>query len=337
MRRITSFFIVVMIMLGVTVGLQPAVSAQDDQAQLEANKTVVRRYFEEALTQNNPALVDELFDPGYIFHTNSGDLPGLDNTKSFITTIKAAVPDSTWTVHDLIAEGPYVLIRVSVSGTQQGEFNGLPNLGGTISNVPGMGMYRLENGKIIESWNEDNFLIIGQQLGTAPAPFGPPVFSDFGEPVGPQTDQATRDANKAIVQRLIDEAWNAGNLASIDELYDPAAVNHPTQGGQGPEVAGIGLQISIFRAAMPDLKLTSDIVIAEGDEVATRITITGTDTGGLFGFAPSGKQLTTGGIRTDRIKDGKIVESWFIIDTFKLFQDTGVIPPAATPAATPAA
>lgn len=331
MRRITSWLLLIAVLMGLTVGFQSAVSAQDDQAQLDANKAVVRRYFEEALTQNHPELVDQLFDPAYVFHTNSGDLPGLDNTRAFITSIKTAIPNSVWTVRDLIAEGPYVLIRVSVSGKQEGSFNGLPNLGGTVTDVPGMGMYRLENGKIIESWNEDNFLVIGQQLGTAPAPFGPPVFSDFGDFVGAQSDQATRDANKAIIQRLIDEAWTGGNLAVIDELYDPAAVNHPTQGGQGPEVAGIGLQISIFRAAMPDMKLSADIMIAEGDEVATRITITGTDTGGLFGFPATGKQLTTGGVRTDRLKDGKIIESWFIIDTFKLFQDIGAIP-VATPA-----
>ncbi|MFL5761861.1 MAG: ester cyclase [Thermomicrobiales bacterium] len=337
MRRITSLFIALVVLMGLTIGFQSAVTAQDDQATLDANKAVVRKYFEEALTQNKPELVDELFDPSYVFHAGSGDLPGTANTKSFITSIKTAVPDSVWTTRDLIADGPYVLIRVSVSGTQAAPFNGLPNTGGSIKDVPGMGMYKLANGKIVESWNEDNFLVIGQQLGTAPAPFGVPVFTDFGQPVGPQTDQATRDANKAVVQRLIDEAWSGGNMEVINELYDPAAVNHPTAAGQAPDVSGIGLQISIFRASMPDMKLNSDIMIAEGDEVATRVTITGTDTGGLFGFAPTNKQLTTGGIRTDRLKDGKIVETWFIIDTFKLFQDTGLIPPAATPVATPVA
>jgi predicted ester cyclase len=336
MRRIGSLFIALAVLMGLAIGFQPAISAQDDQTQLEANKAVVRRYFEEALTQNKPELVDELFNPDYVFHTNSGDLHGLDNTKSFITTIKAAVPDSTWTTRDLVAEGPYVLIRVSVSGHQEGSFNGLPNLGGTIADVPGMGMYRLESGKIVESWNEDNFLVIGQQLGTAPAPFGIPVFTEFGAPVGPQTDQATRDANKSIITRLLDEAWSQGNLAVIDELYTPDAVNHPTAAAQGPEIAGIGVQISVFKAGMPDMVVTPDIMTAEGDEVATRVTISGTDTGGMLGFPATGKTLTTGGIRTDRIKDGKIVESWFIVDLFKIFQDIGAIPTSAAPVATPA-
>lgn len=333
MRRIGTFFVVIAILLAGMVTLQPVVSAQDDQAQLEANKTVVRRYFEEALTQNKPELVDELFDPSYVLHANTGDLQGLDNTRSFITTIKTAFPDATWTIRDLIAEGPYVAARTSVSGTQEAPFLGLPSSGGTISNVPGMSMFRIENGKIVESWSEDNFLILGQQLGTAPAPFGIPVFTEFGQPVGPQTDHATRDANKAIVTRLLDEGWTQGNLAIIDELYAPDAINHPTAAAQGPEVAGIALQISILRAGMPDVKVTPDIMIAEGDEVATRFTISGNDTGGMFGFPPSGKALTTGGLRIDRIRDGKIVETWLIVDILKIFQDIGAIP-VATPAAT---
>lgn len=336
MRRITSVLTIIALLIGWTVALQPAVSAQDDQAQLEANKKIVRSYFEEALTQNQPEMVDQIFDPSYIFHTNGQDLSGLDNVKLFITSIKTAIPDSTWTVRDLIAEGPYVLIRVSVSGHQEGEFNNLPNVNGTVTDVPGMGMYRLENGKIVESWNEDNFLVIGQQLGTAPAPFGRPEFTDFGQMVGPQTDQATRDANKAVVKRVIDEVWTGNNLAVIGDLYAPDAVIHPTQGGQPSDLSAVALGVSTYKVAAPDLTVTADIMIAEGDEVATRVTITGTDTGGFFGFPPTNKQIKTGGIRTDRLKDGKIVETWFIIDNFTVLQAIGAIPTAsASPAATP--
>jgi predicted ester cyclase len=293
----------------------------------------VRGYFE-ALSTGQPDMLDQILDPGYVFHASTGDVLGVEPVKGFAVEAKTGVPDATWTVQDIGAEGDYVFVRVSVSGTQVAAFSGMPFTGGTISGVPGMGIYRIANGKIVESWSQDNLMVIGQQLGSAPAPFGPPVFTDQGGPVGPQTDKATRDANKAIVKRLVDEAFGAGNMAVVDELYAPDAVNRPTASAQGPDLQGVKTQIGLLRAGMPDMQATADLMVAEGDEVATFMTIRGTNSGSLFALPPTNKQIVVTAMRIDRLSGGKIVETWFILDSLSLFTQLGVLG-SGTDTATP--
>lgn len=336
MRRLTTILISLTLLIGLTSGMPLTLYAQDDPTQREANKSTVRRYYEEVLSQNRPELVDELFGQSYVLHLGTEDLKGLADKKAFVTTLKTAFPDGTWTVHDVLAEGHYVAARVSVTATQEGMFNGTPATGNRVENVPSMAMFRLEDGKIVEAWSQDNFLVLAQQLGTAPAPFGVPVFTDPGSAVGAQTDTATHEANKSIVTQLLAEGWSQGNLDVVNQLYAPDAVIHPTAGGQAPEVAGIGLEISTMRLGLPDMTLTIDLMIAEGDEVATLFTLSGTNTGGVYGLPPTDTFVTTSGIRIDRIVNGKIVETWQIIDVIKIYQDLGVFD-TATPAASPSA
>jgi predicted ester cyclase len=326
--------------LGSLIAAPMTISAQEtavSQEQLEANKTLVRRYFEEALSQNKPELVPELFWPEFTFYVGGNVITGWEEIEDFITGVKTAFPDGTWTPQDLIAEGDIVAIRTSVSATMTGEFRGLAPTGKSASNVPAAAVFRVKDGKLFEAWGEDNFLSVGQQIGTAPAPFGPPVFTDNGSPVGPQTDQATRDANKAVVTRLIDEAWTGGNMAVIDELYAPDVVSRPTGAGQGTDLTAIKTGLGVYRVGIPDLKATIDVIAAEGDEVVTRFTLAGTNSGSLFALPPTNLPMETTGIRIDRLKDGKIVETWMMIDNLRLFTQLGVIPPAEdTSAATPA-
>jgi predicted ester cyclase len=135
--------------------------------------------------------------------------------------------------------------------------------------------------------------------------------------------------NAEASKRIIDEILGAGNYDLADELiasdargHDPA-LPQPTIGPEGLKEAARG-----YRAAFPDLKLTSEQVIAEGDYVAIRWTARGTHKGELFGIAPTGKQATVTGISIDRWANGKIVESWVNWDTLGLLQQLGAVPAA---------
>jgi len=338
MKRVFSLLLA-LVLMGLLLGASPVTAQQGSPAasedQLAANKELVRRYFVDALGGNQPQLVEELFSPDFTFHVNGSILTGWQSTMDFITAVKGGFPDGQWAPQDIIAEGDLVGIRTAVSGTNTGSFRGLPATGGSASNVPAMAIFRVADGKLSEAWGEDNFLVVGQQLGSAPAPFGPPVFTDNGQPVGPQTDEATRTANKAVVKRVIDEAWTAGNLAVIDELYAADAINRPTAAAQGTDINAVKTGVNVYRAGIPDLNVATDLMLAEGDEVYSRMTLTGTNTGILFGIPPTNLPIETTGIRIDRLKDGKIVETWIVIDNLRLFQELGLIPAAteATPAA----
>ena len=131
---------------------------------------------------------------------------------------------------------------------------------------------------------------------------------------------------KAIARRYIEEVWNNGNLALIDELFAPDHINHSPNLGQmaGPE--GLKQLIATFRQAAPDLHFTIDDMLAEGDRVVTRWTARGTHQGELMGVPPTGKQITVTAIVIDRIVGGRFVEHWAGRDDLGMYQQLGLIP-----------
>jgi len=112
------------------------------------------------------------------------------------------------------------------------------------------------------------------------------------------------EENKAIVRRLNDEVWSEGRLEVIDELiaddFVGTVVGAPEQirGRQGFREF-----VVMYREAFPDLRITIDEQIVEGETVVTRWTATGTHEGELMGMAATGKQATTAGVNVNRLTD----------------------------------
>ena len=137
--------------------------------------------------------------------------------------------------------------------------------------------------------------------------------------------------NKAIVRRFYEEVLNRGDLAVGDELVATDFVDHQPFPGQAPGLAGLKQSLGAFRAAFPDLEYTIEDLIAEGDKVAVRATMRGTNEGSLFGLPASGKQVTVSDIDIVRIAGGKMVEGWGITDRLSMMQQLGVIPRMGQP------
>jgi steroid delta-isomerase-like uncharacterized protein len=135
------------------------------------------------------------------------------------------------------------------------------------------------------------------------------------------------EENKAIVRRLNDEVWTEGRLEVIDELiaddFVTTVVGAPEQ-IRGPQ--GFREFVAMYRKAFPDLRITVDEQIAEGETVVTRWTATGTNEGELMGMPASGKQATTAGININRVAGGKLVEGWGLFDQLGLLQQIGAVP-----------
>src|SRR3954453_156671 len=134
------------------------------------------------------------------------------------------------------------------------------------------------------------------------------------------------DENKAIALRLIDEVLNAHSLARFDELYDPNYVSHALPPGFSPDREGMRQYNIQYFQAFPDMDITVDGMIAEGDWVAVYYTGTGTHQGELLGIPATGKQVSASAILSLRIVDGKIVEDRLDGDKLGLLQQLGVIP-----------
>ena len=132
------------------------------------------------------------------------------------------------------------------------------------------------------------------------------------------------DRNKAQVRRVIEEVYNRGDLAFVDELADGDLVIHASSGDiRGHE--GVKQYVVALRTGFPDLHLTVEDQIAEGDMVVTRWTARGTHTGEFQGIPATGKAIRVAGTDIDRIIDGKAVECWAYVDELGLLQQLGVV------------
>ena len=141
-----------------------------------------------------------------------------------------------------------------------------------------------------------------------------------------ESKKAVTEENKAIIGRL-SELWNTGNLAIADEIFDADFVNHdPNNPGVTNPESYKGLVVAI-RIGFPDFYVAADDLVAEGEKVAMRWTITATHQGELMGMPATGTQVVWVGITMIHLADGKIVEMWWAHDTLGMFQQLGVIPP----------
>jgi steroid delta-isomerase-like uncharacterized protein len=138
------------------------------------------------------------------------------------------------------------------------------------------------------------------------------------------------EENKAIIRRINDEAWSKGSLDVIDELIAEDFVGIVIGGPEqirGPH--GFREFVAMYRKAFPDLSISIDEQIAEGDTVVTRWTATGTHQGDLMGMPATGKQAITSGVNINRVAGGKLVEGWGLFDMLGLLQQIGAIPAVA--------
>jgi len=141
------------------------------------------------------------------------------------------------------------------------------------------------------------------------------------------------EANKALVRRGIEETVNKGNFSVVDEILSTDYVYREPTVGEKRGRAGFRELITMYRSAFPDVKLTIDEQIAEGDKVVTRWNATGTHRGELFGTAPTGKQVRVQGIIVSRITNGKIVEETEVYDALGMLRQLGAVPAAVGKAA----
>ncbi len=134
------------------------------------NKAVVRRFFDEVWNGGKIDVIDEIITPDAVDHNpNPGQPPGSEGVKWLVRAFRAAFPDLHFDVQEQIAEGDKVVSRWVVSGTQQGEFFGIPATGKRVS-ISGMDIVRVVDGKMTEHWLNMDQLGMMQQLGLAPSP-----------------------------------------------------------------------------------------------------------------------------------------------------------------------
>jgi steroid delta-isomerase-like uncharacterized protein len=131
--------------------------------------------------------------------------------------------------------------------------------------------------------------------------------------------------NKNIVRRYQD-AYNTGNFEALAEVVAVDVLTPNIIPGMPPGLEGAKLVHQTTLLGMPDYHTTIEDLIAEGDKVVARVTMTGTHTGGFWGIPPTGRRVNLTAIYIVRIADGKIVEHWGEEDGMKVLKELGFKP-----------
>jgi predicted ester cyclase len=133
--------------------------------------------------------------------------------------------------------------------------------------------------------------------------------------------------NKATIRRLIDEVWNQrafevlDQLIAADAVISESGIPYPTR---GPACLKEG--IGAICAGFPDIRISADDIVAEGDRVVVRWSSCGTHQGEYFGIAPTNRQVMANGIAIYRFAGGKVVEEWLNTDMLGVLRQLGVVP-----------
>jgi steroid delta-isomerase-like uncharacterized protein len=132
----------------------------------EANKALVRRHYEEVWNAGDLALIDQLFAPDFMVHSEHW---GPEGERQWVTTARTAFPDIHFTIEAQVAEDDLVVTRWSWQGTHRGAFMDLPATGRAVS-FSGITIYLITKGKLVQDWTEFNWLDLQRQLdGSVPA------------------------------------------------------------------------------------------------------------------------------------------------------------------------
>jgi len=136
----------------------------------EANKRILRRFFEELFNTGDLSIADEIVALDYVNHnTIPGEPSGREGLKAFVTLLRTAFPDIRFTIDDQLAEGDKVAPRLHFTGTHRGEFAGVPATGKPVT-ATAINLQRVADGQIQETWLDWDALGLMQQLGAVPAP-----------------------------------------------------------------------------------------------------------------------------------------------------------------------
>jgi len=140
-------------------------------------------------------------------------------------------------------------------------------------------------------------------------------------------------SNKATFRRM-EDAVSTGDAEFIskvtDELVEPDVLIHMSLPIEATGPQAFKQVWAMLLRALPDLQLTIEDLIAAGDKIVARNTVTGTHLGDYRGLPPTGKTVTYDEIFIFRFADGRIAEMWGVVDVFSQMKQLGVIPASRT-------
>lgn len=290
---------------------------------------LLRNQIEEIWGKGRVALVDATYHPDVVDHMPiPGQPKGLPAMKQVVREFRQGLPDTRMTLHRTLTKGDFGVDFWTMTATNTGRLFGNPPTGKRVE-ISGIDMVRVADGRIAELWHVEEMFQLRTQLGLFDATFGKPEDAAPRVAFAPPVDRdpgataqvpaanllnATETRNLAIARRHIEEIWAKGNSAVAYELYADDVVDHNPAPGQRPGIAGIVDVLGWLRQAAPDLRMTIERYLVDGDYAADRWVMHGTHSGTpLMGVAARGRPFAIAGMDVIRIRpDGRISDVWHV-------------------------
>jgi steroid delta-isomerase-like uncharacterized protein len=135
------------------------------------------------------------------------------------------------------------------------------------------------------------------------------------------------EANTSVLRRWVEGVFNGGDTDAVDAIFTPGFEMHDP-GFPAPVVgpAGVRQLLSVYRTAFPDVRITIEDMISEGDKGVARLTFRGTHVGSFGDVPPTGRSVTMSSMIFCRFREGRIDEMWRNGDQLGLLRQLGVLP-----------
>ncbi|MGJ3648153.1 ester cyclase [Sphingomonas sp. GlSt437] len=275
--------------------------------------------------------VDRYYAPDVIDHM---PVPGQTNSraamKQVVADFRAAIPDLRMRLLGTIACGELGVDFWTLTGTHRGALFGIP-ASNKLVRFSGIDMIRVANGQIVELWHVEEILQFLDQIGSSQTAFGAPV-GDVASiaPPTPITNPGQRARHPdprllsdrerrilSIAKEHIEQIWARGDAAAAYRLYAPDVVDHMPAPGQRPGIPGIVDVLGWLREAVPDLAMTIEDYVVEGDLAADRWVMRGTHTGApLMGVPARGNRFEINGMDVIRVRDDFMISDVWHVEEF---------------------
>jgi predicted ester cyclase len=133
---------------------------------------------------------------------------------------------------------------------------------------------------------------------------------------------------ETLLHRWFEEVWNKGREEAIDEMFAEDGIAHGLNDSEGNPIRGCeGFKAfqRNFRKAFPNLKITIEETVSEGDKIAAVCKVTAIHEGEGIGVAPTNQPIDFTDLTIVKIKDGKIIEAWNEFDFMKMYSQVGAL------------
>jgi steroid delta-isomerase-like uncharacterized protein len=292
---------------------------KEKDMQPEEIKAIVNREIEEMWNRGDLEAADEIMSRSYVLHEAADETEGIEAFKMLVKDFRTAFPSANFDIDDLIVEGDKAVVRYTFSGKHDGDYLGIASTGKEVT-ATGIRFSRVAEGKIQETWNYLDKLSILVQLGWWVPPESWQLAYTWGEPIESKiAESGGPDKNKARAQRGLEELWNTGDIAIVDEVYSDNFINHEITHRQFSDLESYKKYVSVIHHIVRDFRVVIHDLIAEGEEVAVHWDVSGRD-------KTNGNEYAWGGITIFRFSDHNIAEAWWSRDALAIAQQMGIAP-----------